>query len=125
MCETCKAHEYDVPVEYEAENGSRNGSYKRELQSVETYSFDPETAKSSIENSNQSHLRPSTARSGQVRLRKGMEGPMVASSDEDGPLNLMKINPVKALKDAETPDIGTLWGLLILGLAYVHHSTTG
>lgn len=23
------------------------------------------------------------------------------------------------------PDIGTLWGLLVLGLAYVHHSTTG
>lgn len=50
---------------------------------------------------------------------------MLASSDEDGPLNLMNVNPVKALKDAETPDLGTFWGLLILGLAYVHHSTTG
>lgn len=54
---------------------------------------------------------------------------MMASSDEDGPLNIMKVNPIKpitkALKDAETPDIGTFWGLLILGLAYVHHSTTG
>jgi hypothetical protein len=26
---------------------------------------------------------------------------------------------------ARRPDIGTLWGLLVLGLAYVHHSTTG
>ncbi len=26
---------------------------------------------------------------------------------------------------ARQPDIGTLWGLLVLGLAYVHHSTTG
>eukprot|EP00208_Stichococcus_sp_RCC1054_P001861 CAMPEP_0206137946 /NCGR_PEP_ID=MMETSP1473-20131121/2956_1 /ASSEMBLY_ACC=CAM_ASM_001109 /TAXON_ID=1461547 /ORGANISM="Stichococcus sp, Strain RCC1054" /LENGTH=682 /DNA_ID=CAMNT_0053531227 /DNA_START=245 /DNA_END=2294 /DNA_ORIENTATION=- len=25
----------------------------------------------------------------------------------------------------KAPDIGTLWGLLILGVAYVHHSTTG
>lgn len=23
------------------------------------------------------------------------------------------------------PDLGTFWGLLILGLAYVHHSTSG
>lgn len=30
----------------------------------------------------------------------------------------------KAAK-ARRPDIGTLWGLLVLGLAYVHHSTTG
>ena len=25
----------------------------------------------------------------------------------------------------EKPDLGTLWGLLVLGLAYVHHSTSG
>lgn len=25
----------------------------------------------------------------------------------------------------EKPDLGTFWGLLVLGLAYVHHSTTG
>ncbi len=30
----------------------------------------------------------------------------------------------KAAK-TKAPDIGTLWGLLILGVAYVHHSTTG
>lgn len=27
--------------------------------------------------------------------------------------------------DDEKPDLGTFWGLLILGLAYVHHSTSG
>ena len=25
----------------------------------------------------------------------------------------------------EVPDLGTMWGLLVLGVAYVHHSTTG
>lgn len=29
------------------------------------------------------------------------------------------------MKNLKTPDIGTLWGLLLLGIAYVHHSTTG
>lgn len=32
--------------------------------------------------------------------------------------------PKKTMK-LKAPDIGTLWGLLILGIAYVHHSTTG
>jgi hypothetical protein len=33
--------------------------------------------------------------------------------------------PCLPLQELLPPDIGTFWGLLVLGLAYVHHSTTG
>lgn len=41
-----------------------------------------------------------------------------------------KLEPIRTGDTAqaaadEKPDLGTFWGLLVLGLAYVHHSTTG
>jgi len=47
-------------------------------------------------------------------------------SEQDGPLELAKPLPAEGADDPEgKPDLGTFWGLLILGLAYVHHSTSG
>ena len=40
------------------------------------------------------------------------------------PALLERARPSEAA-DPEQPDLGTFWGLLVLGLAYVHHSTTG
>ncbi len=52
----------------------------------------------------------------------------VANPEENG----AALEVVKKAQSAETgdqqdesPDLGTFWGLLVLGLAYVHHSTSG
>ena len=52
----------------------------------------------------------------------------VAQPKENGAaLDLVKKaeTPDKKNQPDEKPDLGTLWGLLVLGLAYVHHSTSG
>lgn len=33
--------------------------------------------------------------------------------------------PIEPVAAPSSPDVGTLWGLLVLSLAYLHHSTTG
>ena len=52
----------------------------------------------------------------------------VAKPQENGAaLDVIKKagKPEKKDPGDEKPDLGTFWGLLVLGLAYVHHSTSG
>ena len=57
-----------------------------------------------------------------VRLSKN--GPIYTNAEDKGPSELLTA-PGKPAEAEGKPDLGTFWGLLILGLAYVHHSTTG
>lgn len=47
-----------------------------------------------------------------------------SSSNSSGGTGGSNGSGLKKVLKLKAPDIGTLWGLLILGIAYVHHSTT-
>ena len=50
--------------------------------------------------------------------------PAGEQAGQNGALAVLKDGKKKD-EPEEGPDLGTFWGLLILGLAYVHHSTSG
>ena len=57
-------------------------------------------------------------------MRLSKDGPIYTNVEDKGPSALLTA-PEKPVEAGGRPDLGTFWGLLILGLAYVHHSTTG
>ena len=61
------------------------------------------------------------APSGAAPLAGGDAGPAASSLPAATP----STPPATTPPASDPPDLGTIWGLAVLGLAYVHHSTTG
>ena len=76
------------------------------------------------------HTPGEDANPGRAQQMKADERARVALQTRVGQSSLDSIQTAEKKDGAQedtsgSPDLGTFWGLLILGLAYVHHSTSG